>query len=119
MSTPIDPIQPQSQPPASGRVQPPNPGAGDAFGIALSRAQAVNVPAGGEEIPATPPPHLAENIAAAARAWNSLAVSGRHVAFDTGPDGKVRIEVQDQNGNRLESLRPSSLFDLIDLEGQA
>jgi hypothetical protein len=119
MSSNIDPIQPEFRPQTSARVQPPNPGVGDAFGIALSRAQAVKPADPVEEIGATPPPHLADNIAAAARAWNSLAVSGRHVSFEQGPDGKLTIELQDENGNKLDGVAPSALFDLIDSEADA
>lgn len=68
------------------------------------------------EMPPRPPRHLAANIAAAGRAWDSLAAAGRHVAFEQGPDGRVTIELQDDHGNRLESVGPVQLFDLIDSE---
>lgn len=68
------------------------------------------------ETPPRPPRHLAANIAAAGRAWDSLAAAGRHVAFEQGPDGRVTIELQDDHGNRLESVDPVQLFDLIDRE---
>ncbi len=71
-----------------------------------------------DAMPAPPPPQLSERIAAAARAWDSLAASGRHVTFDAGENGRVRIELRDERGTRLAALGPSQLFDLIETEAR-
>jgi hypothetical protein len=110
----IEPIQPFTGSP-SGRSVTPLRGAGD-FSAALSRAEAV-AKAGGDPAAATPPPELAAHIAAASRAWDSLAASGRHIAFDQDQDGRVQIQLHDDGTAQWASVAPAALFDLIDQEG--
>lgn len=98
MTAHIDPLNPTNQPPR-------------AFASALRQAQ--RNPAG--EIPPRPPAELTEQIAVAARAWEALAASDRHVSFSrTG--GRISVELTGENGV-AKPLSPSDLFDLIEQEG--
>jgi hypothetical protein len=110
----IDPTEPPASDEAIEHLQAAW-GGWDAPALFSSSAEELAVPQIGET-PPRPPRHLAANIAAAGRAWDSLAAAGRHVAFEQGPDGRVTIELQDDHGNRLESVGPVQLFDLIDSE---
>jgi len=67
------------------------------------------------EIPASPPEELAQTIATAARAWEALATSDRHVSF-TETGGRIAVELTADDGV-VTRLRPSALFDLIEQEG--
>ncbi|GEM_PF-5340809 len=66
---------------------------------------------------ATPRPELAAHIDAAASAWDSLAASGRRVAFEDTPDRPLQIRLRDDDDNDLGVLTGVELFDLIDQEG--
>lgn len=116
MTANIDPSQPQPPQPASHASEL---GSAEhdpfAFVSALAWAEAGAVPET-DEAPPSPPRYLAANIAAARRAWDSLAAAGRHVAFELGPNGRVSIELQDAEGNLLSTVGPSQLFELIDQE---
>ncbi len=95
----IDPLNPASPPP-------------QAVASALQGAQR-NGAAG--EIPPSPPEELTERIATAARAWEALAASHRHVSFSqTG--GRIGVELTAEDGV-VTPLSPSALFDLIEQEG--
>lgn len=67
--------------------------------------------------PATPPPELAAQIDAAACAWESLAASGRRVAFEDTPDRPLQIRLRDDDDTDLGVLTGVELFDLIAQEG--
>ncbi|MGD0980581.1 MAG: hypothetical protein ABR946_03775 [Solirubrobacteraceae bacterium] len=66
---------------------------------------------------ATPPPELAAHIEAAARAWDSLAASGRRVVFEDTPDRSLQIRLRDDDDVDLGVLTGVELFDLIGQEG--
>jgi hypothetical protein len=110
----IDPSQPQPPQGASSGSEPGSDGH-DAFVSAMAWAESGAVPEM-DDAPPSPPRYLAANIAAARRAWDSLAAAGRHVAFELGPNGRVSIELQDAEGNLLSTVGPSQLFELIDQE---
>jgi hypothetical protein len=113
----IDPIPPSDPDGAAGVPRtPPVAASGDLFGATLARAQQASRNAA-EWVQATPPPDLSAHIAAAARAWDALADGGRHVSFEEGSTGHLRIELQDDDGNSLESLSVGRLFELIDQHG--
>ena len=119
MTANIEPIQP-TPPPIGNGSTPRAAGDSGAFAVAFAKAQragVASVTAHDKDISPSPPEHLAENIAAAGRAWASLAASGRHVVFEQGANGRVTIELQDDSGNRLESVGPTQLFELLDQEG--
>jgi hypothetical protein len=112
----IDPLQlakleatPQSTKPAAGAAS------SGAFATALAQAQQASGPS--TAVPPTPPVELASRIDAAAHAWESLAGSGQHLAFEQSPDGRVRIQLRDLDGNDLGALSGNELFELIDREG--
>jgi hypothetical protein len=108
--TPQGPIAPA--PTSSARAA----GVDGVFEAALAEAQNPwrSAPA---ELPPTPPPGLAANIAAAAHAWDSLAASSQHVVFNHSADGQLSIELADDDGNSLGTLSGSELFGLIDEHG--
>jgi hypothetical protein len=95
----IDPLNPASPPPR-------------AFASGLQQAQR-NGAAG--EIPLSPPEELTEQIATAARAWEVLAGSHRHLSF-TQTGGRIGVEVTAEDGV-VTLLSPSAVFDLIEQEG--
>lgn len=64
-----------------------------------------------------PPAELASHIETAARAWDALRSNSQQVSFSESPDGRIHIELQDQDGNHLETLSGVGLFDLIDQAG--
>jgi hypothetical protein len=65
----------------------------------------------------TPPPELGEKIAAAAHAWAALAATNRYVVFSETVEGRIAVELQDEDGLQLETLNLTGLFDLIEDEG--
>lgn len=101
-------------------VRAPVPaGAGNGlFGAALAKAQSADGPLGAAVDGPAPPAELADHIAAAARAWEALSQSGRHVSFSQSPDGRVSIELHDIDDDQNETLSGSGLFDLIDRGGR-
>ncbi len=115
MNADIDPVH---STPAGSTAQPQTAGARNAppsgvFGAALAKAQKAGVePA--TEVPPSPPPELAANIAAAARAWEALAAGGQHVAFGDPAEGRFTIELQDPHGAGSRTLTGAQLFELID-----
>jgi hypothetical protein len=89
---------------------------GSVFGAALVQAQQ-SLGQADSVAQSAPPPELAAHIEAAARAWDALSANSQHISFSESPDGRIRIELHDQDGNHLESLSGVGLFDLIDQEG--
>jgi hypothetical protein len=82
---------------------------------ALARAERAKV--GGSMMRfSEPPPEVQCEMAAAARASIDLAAQGRELRFDTGPDGRVSIELTDsRSGRALERIGPAGLFALLNL----
>ena len=64
-----------------------------------------------------PPPEVQREIAAAQRAWRSLAAQGREVRFEAHADGHVSIELTDRAGHPLDEIGPLGLFRLLKLQG--
>jgi hypothetical protein len=110
----IDPINRAAPGGAAPAGQPSGAGSGQ-FAAALQKAQQSQGVADAV-IPPSPPAELAGHIAAAARAWEALSAAGQHVSFTETPDGRVSINLHDEEGSG-EPLSGSSLFDLIEREG--
>ena len=91
------------QRPAAPAVTP----AASGFGDALKATAADRVDA----IPASPPPEVMEEMLAAQRAINDMHARGRtlHFAMD---GARVRIEVQDLDGNVLKEIPPSRALEV-------
>lgn len=92
----------------------------------VARAQSAAAYAAGERsaistdgtVPSmTPPPELGEKIAAAAHAWAALAATNRYVVFSETLEGRITVELQDEDGQQLETLNLAGLFDLIEDQG--
>ena len=114
MTANIDPINSAAPPGAAAPAKQGATATGQ-FSEALAKAQGPR--SADAVIPPSPPPELADHIAAAARAWEALSASGRHVAFDGDGSGRVRIELHDGDG-RSETLSGSGLMDMIDELGE-
>lgn len=116
MTANIDPLKqaPVGSTGAAAKLSAPTKQASGAFAAALDTAQRAGAT---EAVPPSPPPELAERIASAARAWEALAASGRHVSFTQAPGGRTQIELAGDDGSAAASLTGSQLFDLIDREG--
>ncbi len=86
-------VQPGS---AAGTSAPVTASSGD-------HADAVTV----DTLPASPPPELSKEIAAAARAYEDLLASGRRLHFDfESQSGRLKIELSDRDGNVLCTVSP-------------
>ena len=115
MTANIDPLQPQATVSAQATGKSPaaagkGPGS---FAAALDGAQQ-NAPA--DTLPQSPPPELGAHIAEAARAWEALAASGRHVSFSSSPGGRTQIELSGDHGSN-SVMSAGELFALIEREG--
>lgn len=88
--------------PASGRPAAPAGGFADALRAGVDRVDA---------IPASPPPEVIDEMLAAQRAINDMHARGRTLHF--AMDGtRVRIEVQDLDGNVLKEIPPSRALEV-------
>ncbi len=62
-------------------------------------------------MPFAPPPEVMDAISAASHAYDQLASAGHRVSFWTDPTtGRLRLELQDLDGNTTGSLRPSQVL---------
>lgn len=59
-----------------------------------------------------PPPEVWRECDAAARAYETLRAQGRELHFDTGDDGKVRIEVRDTEGRVLREVPATEAIEI-------
>jgi hypothetical protein len=103
----VDPVR-------AARIAPERPVApaaaqGGGFADALSRT--ANAADRVDAIPASPPPEVIAEMLAAQRAVDEMHARGRtlHFAMD-GP--RVRIEVQDLDGNVLKEIPPSRALEV-------
>jgi hypothetical protein len=64
----------------------------------------------------TPPPEVQRELAAAARACETLAAQGKELRFDRSADGRVQVELIDVSGCPLD-LTPTGLFQLLQQAG--
>jgi flagellar protein FlaG len=100
----VDPVRPARIAPE--RPAAPAAGAGRGFAEAL-RASGDRVDA----IPASPPPEVVAEMLAAQRAIDEMHARGRtlHFAMD---GSRVRIEVQDLEGNVIKEIPPSRALEV-------
>jgi hypothetical protein len=64
----------------------------------------------------TPPPEVQRELAAAARASQTLAAQGKELRFDRSADGRVQVELIDVSGRPLD-VTPTGLFKLLQQAG--
>jgi hypothetical protein len=64
-------------------------------------------------LPDSPPPEIANAIAAASHAYEELSATGQQVHFDDS-EGAVAVELQDLEGNPLSTLSASEALALAD-----
>jgi hypothetical protein len=101
----IDPLR-------AGRVAPEPPaaraaGAPGAFADVLKAKSDARVDA----IPASPPAEVMEEVLAAQRAIEDMHSRGRQLHFDMD-SGRVRILLQDLDGNTIREIPPSHALEL-------
>lgn len=113
MTANMDPLQPAANGPTGSAPSSPSSSRKDAgkFGAGLGAAQR-NDPAA-EPLTPTFPLELSANIAAAARAWDTLAAAGQSVSFDDSGE-RLRIVLAGEHGSEAMTLSGSELFALID-----
>lgn len=118
MTANIDPLKSAPTGPGEAAPKPQAPAhqPSGTFAAALRSAERTTA---ASDIPPSPPPELAERIAAAARAWSALAAEGRYISFTDSPEGGTRIELTADDGRDATQLTASDLFALIDREGAA
>jgi hypothetical protein len=98
---PLPSIQPGATPPRAERVP-----AGDRFSAQLASA-AGRVDRADVSIPASPPPDVRAEVAAAAERAADLWNDDRELNFRTDDSGRIVIEVRDRAGNVLRTIPPS------------
>jgi hypothetical protein len=62
----------------------------------------------------SPPPEVSAEVQDAARAAARLHELGRELRFERGDDGRLRVELQDQDGNVLRQVPTAEIFDFAD-----
>jgi Ser/Thr protein kinase RdoA (MazF antagonist) len=59
----------------------------------------------------SPPPEVSAEVQGAARAAARLHELGRELRFEHGDDGRLRVELQDHDGNVLRQVPTAEIFD--------
>jgi len=68
-----------------------------------------------DAIPAVPPAEVMDAISVASQAPDRLAADGKELRFELDPPtGKVRVQVQDLQGNVIGEVRPSTALDVAE-----
>lgn len=73
------------------------------FASDLASASAAAVP--------SPPPEVSAEVREAAAAAASLLAEGRELRFDQDDDGRLRVRLQDTQGNLLRPVATSEVLD--------
>lgn len=84
-----------------------------AAGGTIQRTAAPQAAVAFDALPASPPPEVLEQMAAAAKTYDALAAQGRELRFarDT-QSGRTAIEVRDRAGRLLKTLSPAQALDV-------
>jgi hypothetical protein len=94
------PVQPVSDP-----ARKATRGAKDTdFASSLSSATAAS----------SPPPEVSAEVQEAAAAAANLLAEGRELRFDHDQDGRLRVQLQDTQGNALRSVPTAEIFDFAE-----
>jgi len=62
----------------------------------------------------SPPPEVSAEVQEAAAAAANLLAEGRELRFDHDEDGRLRVRLQDTQGNALRSVPTAEIFDFAD-----
>ena len=65
-----------------------------------------------DTLPASPPEHLFEEMAAAAEVADKLRAQARELHFETVGSGRVVVEVRDLDGNVIRTIPPAGALDI-------
>jgi hypothetical protein len=98
---PIGPLDPGAAADAAPRRAPRAPARGEDTAAVSAAA-----------IPSAPPAEVLDAIGAAAGRHDELLAQGRELRFEPAPDGGVRIELLDGDGNILRTVAPSEALDI-------
>lgn len=93
------PVNPVPEPPRGGNGSPGAKGADFARDLAAASAAP------------SPPPEVSAEVQGAARAAARLHELGRELRFEHGDDGRLRVELQDRDGNVLRQVPTAEIFD--------
>jgi hypothetical protein len=106
-------VPPPTTPPGAARTpSTPRPAPRAEIDFAAQLGIAVAAERERDEIPSSPPPEVRAQVAAAARRHDELAAAGRRLHFDMGDDGRVRVEVHDDEGLVLRQIPLSEALDV-------
>lgn len=95
--------------PAGGPAPPPK-ASGAQFAGALQEAVSVDIAA----VPASPPPQVLTDVAAAAERVQWLREHNRELRFHVDPETRrVHVEVRDLNGRLIREIPPSEALDAM------
>jgi len=62
----------------------------------------------------SPPPEVSAEVREAADAAASLLEQGRELRFDQDHEGRLRVQLQDRQGNVLRQVPTAEIFDFAD-----
>ncbi|MFT3865989.1 MAG: hypothetical protein QM729_17115 [Solirubrobacterales bacterium] len=62
----------------------------------------------------SPPPEVSAEVREAADAAASLLEEGRELRFDQDDEGRLRVQLQDRQGNVLRQVPTSEIFDFAE-----
>jgi hypothetical protein len=62
----------------------------------------------------SPPPEVSAEVQEAAAAAANLLAEGRELRFDHDEDGRLRVQLQDTQGNALRSVPTAEIFDFAE-----
>jgi hypothetical protein len=65
-----------------------------------------------DTLPASPPPQVLEEMAAAARVADTLREQARELHFETNGDGRVIVQVRDLDGNVIRTIPPAKALEV-------
>ena len=65
-----------------------------------------------DTLPASPPPQVLEEMADAAKVFDTLRAQARELHFETTGDGRVTVTVRDLDGNVIRTIPPAKALDV-------
>jgi flagellar protein FlaG len=65
-----------------------------------------------DTLPASPPPQVLEEMADAAKVFDSLRAQARELHFETSGEGRVVVTVRDLDGNVIRTIPPAKALEV-------
>ena len=111
MSAPIPPLQATDGVTNTSRVRPT--GAGGLACAPASPPTAAEPPVRLDTLPGSPPPEVLDEIAAAAKAYETLRAQGHEVRFSSDEQsGAAKVELRDSSGKTVRTLSAAEAIEL-------